>query len=454
MEILSNKDGMPLMAVGKKVVAFTTGSKAVDPVDKMPNEKPKLTFMVGSQEFVNWGGSNRYPDKADETIRSCGVLQTALGFKARTCFGQGVLPYRSDGFDENGERVLRPVKDLDLLNYLSGYTFRSYMESALRDLFKFGNAFPVFYFNRDGSKIVRISAVNARHCRISKNKKKLVVYPDFQYGQPITSVGDYRVLDMLDEDDPFLDFESRRVTGKLGTKPLAFPRLKNYFSNNDYYAAPDWEAALRSGWIDIAKQVPVFLKHAYENAMSLMWHIQIPASWYDWKFPKEKYGANADGEAARQRDIEAFWDELEKELCGQENANKAIFSDYGSDGFGHSEDKWVIERLKNEIDAKERLTTSAAANNEILFAVLINPATLGAGMPGGAYAGQAGSGSDIRESYLVSIVSNYVEKQQVLDPVLLALRYNYPELGDIVLRYKETILTTLNTGNSVGETEN
>ena len=47
-----------------------------------------------------------------------------------------------------------------------------------------------------------------------------------------------------------------------------------------------------------------------------------------------------------------------------------------------------------------------------------------------------------------------MEKQQVLDPVLLALRYNYPELGDIVLRYKETILTTLNTGNSVGETEN
>ena len=75
-------------------------------------------------------------------------------------------------------------------------------------------------------------------------------------------------------------------------------------------------------------------------------------------------------------------------------------------------------------------------------------------MPGGAYAGQAGSGSDIRESYLVSIVSNYVEKQQVLDPVLLALKYNYPEMGDIVLRYKETILTTLNTGNSVGETEN
>lgn len=440
------------MVVGKKVVAFTTESRSVDGVDKMPDEKPKLTFMVGKRVFVNWGGSNRYPDKADETIRSCGVLQTALGFKARTCFGQGVLPYVRDGFDAEGNQVLKPVADEKVLDFLSNYAFNRYMEGALRDLFKFGNAYPVFYFNREG-KIVRVSAVNARHCRISKDKRELIVFPDFQYGNPTGGSSTYRVIDMLDEEDPFLDFERRKVLGKLGSKPLAFPRLKNYFSNNDYYGTPDWEAALRSGWIDIAKQVPVFLKHAYENAMSLMWHIQIPVSWYEWKFPREKYGKDSDGEAARQADINAFWDEMEENLCGQENANKAFFSDYGCDGYGHAEDKWVIERLKNEIDAKERLTTSAAANNEILFAVLINPATLGAGMPGGAYAGQAGSGSDIRESYLVSIVSNYVEKQQVLDPVLLALKHNYPDMGSFVLKYKETILTTLNTGNAVGEIE-
>jgi hypothetical protein len=53
----------------------------------------------------------------------------------------------------------------------------------------------------------------------------------------------------------------------------------------------------------------------------------------------------------------------------------------------------------------------------------------------------------------VSIVSNYVEKQQVLDPVLLALKHNYPDMGSFVLKYKETILTTLNTGNAVGEIE-
>ena len=49
MEILCNNSGLPLMAVGKKVVAFTTTGSTVDPVEKMPDGKPKLTFFVGKR---------------------------------------------------------------------------------------------------------------------------------------------------------------------------------------------------------------------------------------------------------------------------------------------------------------------------------------------------------------------------------------------------------------------
>ena len=427
MEILSNQSGLPLMAVGKRVVAFTTGGGGVDPVEKLPDGRPKLTFTVGKREYVCWGGGNAYPEKADETIRSCGVLQTALGFKARTCFGQGVLPYVRKGFDADGEPVLVPVADGELLDFLGSYTFRAYMEGALRDLFKFGNAFPVFYFNKDG-RIVRLSAVNARHCRISRDKKSLLVYPDFQYAaQPITA-GSYRVFDMLDEDDPFLDFERRKVLGKLGSKPLAFPRLKNYFSNNDFYGAPDWEAALRSGWIDIAKQVPVFLKHAYENAMSLMWHIQIPASWYDWKFPKEDYSNDSDGEAADTQSSE-------ESQSVPSTSKQLIFAEY----------------LKKEL-MDEGLEDVEMDENGYIYATL--PANTKKEIPTIGFISHYDTSPDCSgKGVKASIVSNYVEKQQVLDPVLLALRHNYPALGSVVLKYKETILTTLNTGNSVGEVE-
>ena len=98
---------------------------------------------------------------------------------------------------------------------------------------------------------------------------------------------------------------------------------------------------------------------------------------------------------------------------------------------------------------KDRLSTSAAANSEILFSLMVNPSVLGAGMPGGPYAGNAGSGSDIREGLLVSLILNYIEKQQVLDPIELMLEYN--DIHDVELVYRNIILTTLNTGKSTEE---
>ena len=50
----------------------------------------------------------------------------------------------------------------------------------------------------------------------------------------------------------------------------------------------------------------------------------------------------------------------------------------------------------------------------------------------------------------MSVITTYIEKQQVLDPVLLLLKYN-GHGDDLVLKYKETILTTLNTGQAKEE---
>ena len=61
----------------------------------------------------------------------------------------------------------------------------------------------------------------------------------------------------------------------------------------------------------------------------------------------------------------------------------------------------------------------------------------------------AGSGSDIREGLLVSLILNYIEKQQVLDPIELMLEYN--GIHDVELVYRNIILTTLDKGKSTEE---
>ena len=443
MDILFNKKGRPVVMGSSRIYAETMPSRAKS------TEPPRETFSVDGTEFVCWGPSNRYPDEAVRVIGSTGVLSTAIGFKARTSFGQGVVPMDMAGYDEQGDMILRPCSDRGVQQYFRSYEFRQYMSQAFRDLFKFGNCFPIFYFNQDGTSIAQVILRNARHCRVSRDKQWLCIYPDYDEGMPITAKGtkaDCELVRMLDEDSPFLDLDLLRQSGQLRGQPVAFPRIRNYYSNNDYYGIPDWDAAWKSGWVDIAHRIPQFLAKSYANAMTLMWHIQIPADYWDKKFPENEYANREERQAA----IEEAMQEVEEALCGVENANKTIITEYDLNDYNKVPFEWKIDRLKNEIDAKERLSTSAAANSEILFSMMLNPSVLGAGMPGGAYAGNAGSGSDIRESFLVSVITTYIEKQQVLDPVMLMLRYN-GHGDDLVLKYKETILTTLNTGQAKEE---
>lgn len=110
----------------------------------------------------------------------------------------------------------------------------------------------------------------------------------------------------------------------------------------------------------------------------------------------------------------------------------------------------AITRLDSKLNADEKLAASAAANSEILFSLMINPAVFGAGMPSGGYAGNAGSGSDIREAFMTNIVLNWTERNAVLDPTELMLQFN--GYDNIDIKYKDLMLTTLNEGSSTKET--
>ena len=438
MDIVFNKEGTPIAFAGKTAVGFTQPQK-LQPEAK---EAADYTFTFKNIDFVSWGNNNYFPDEADSTIRKTGVLNTGLAYKSRVGIGQGCMPVNITGYDNDNNEILQVVDNPELIGFLNDYVFRGYHAAAFRDLFKFGNVFPVFVFNADYNKILRVEARNARHCRLSKDKTKMLVYGNFKNGNPSDSNRDWQLYDLLDEADPFTHLENLRADNKLQGKNIAFPRIKNFFSNNDYYGSADWQPAFESGWIDIALQIPKFLKKAYSNAMHLKWHIRIPYSYWEKQFPVRDFSSTEE----RKAKIEEYMNKLEDDLTGEENADKAIISQFNVNEMGKAEEKWDFERLDSKINVDEKLATSAAANSEILFSLMVNPSVLGAGMPGGPYAGNAGSGSDIREGLTTSILLSHIEKQQVLDPVELMLRFN--GYKDIQIKYRNTVLTTLNTGKS------
>ncbi len=449
-DILFNKQGVPLLAYGKSYQANTSGA---------PAEKPKKTaqpkdfyenyFMCGNIKMSAWAGANDFPTKADAIINSVGVLNTGLKFTRNFTIGQGIFACKVQDYDEQGNEVLEKVKDKSLVTFANSRQVRKFMAKALRDYLKFGCAFVQILMNADGSKIVGINTINAKYCRLSfadpvtGTINKCVVsgkWPD------VPGENEYQVYDVLDEYDPYADLQRRRWGNKTAGKSFIYV-IRDSWGNGEYYSSPIWWAAYLAGWIDIAKKVPSFLKKAYENQITWKWHIQIPYAFWDKQFPKTDY-ANTE---LRKQAIEGYMDSIESNLCGTEGADKPIFTFFEiNPQNGRAEEQWIIKPLENKLSNDQNLVTSAAANSEIMFSIMVNPNVLGAGMPGGTYAGNQG-GSNIREAYLVNIANCWLDRQDLLDPLELFIRYNGAE-EDIEWRFRNTVLTTLDTGSGTTKT--
>jgi len=446
MEIQFSNKGIPLMMASTKVFAQTTGSPLVDQkkeINKTVNTSTDQNFetVEGNIKLLSWGSSNNFPQWADGIISSTSVLNSGLKFIRNFTLGQGVFACKVVGYDEDGNEILEAYPDKTAQELVDHPRIRRYLEKAARDYFKFGSCCVQLIPDLKGEKIIGLNPINAFFTRLSERdiktgEEKCVVSGKF----PDTpSKDEFEVYDVLLDYDPMLDLEIRKFNKKKIEKVVV--AVRDSWSNKDTYSEPVWMSAYAAGWVDIAKSVPAYLKKVFKNQATWKWHIQIPYSFWDKKFPESLYSDVKKREDA----INDFMDDIETNLLGNENAEKPLFTHYAlNDLNGKIEEEWKITPLDNKSKEGDKLVTSAAANSEILFALMINPNVLGAGMPGGTYAGNQG-GSNIREAFLVNIANAWVDRQNLLDPVQLMLRYNGYE--DISLRFRNTVLTTLDKGS-------
>ncbi len=450
-DILFNKSGDPLLVSGKSYMGTTTGVPA-DKLKKLEAPKPSRIdtdrTMVGNIEVASWGPSNDWPTKSDAIINKVGVLNTGLRFTRNFTLGQGIFPCLVTGYDEKGNELLAPPTDPTLAVFANSRIVRRYMEKSMRDYLKLGITYVQILINADGDKIVGINTINAKYCRLSFANEQGVIEKCVVsgYWPNIPVEGSYTVFDVLDDYDPFGDLQRRRWAGQTKGKSYIMC-IRDSWSNNEYYSSPLWYAAYLAGWVDIASMVPAFLKKAYTNQITWKWHIQIPYAFWDKQFPRTEYPEIED----RKRAIEDYMDSIESNLCGEAGADKPIFTFFEiNPQNGKAEEQWIIKPLENKLTNDGNLVTSAAANSEIMFAMMVNPNVMGAGMPGGPYAGNQG-GSNIREAYLVNIANCWLDRQNILDPLEIYSRFNGSS-ENIEWRFRNTILTTLDTGAGTAKT--
>lgn len=442
MELIFNESGVPVLGVGTTAIVKTIDAP-INLTQKGVSDPAKplaYNLTVEGQEISNWGPGNNFPQIADDLIGSIGVLNTGLRFIRNVILGQGIFPCQVTGYDADGNEILKMIEDSKIRNFLSSRMVRRYMEKAIRDFLKFGTAFPEFIPANDGS-LAGINAVNSLYSRYTIRSAGGEIENCFISGRwpelPVDK-SEYKIVPVLSEYDPEEDLNRLRLDKKITKSTIIYP-LRDSWSNRDYYSAPAWWPVKEAGWLEVAKVIPLFLKKAYENQITWKWHVKIPYNWFDRKFPETDYKTKD----LRQAAITAFLDSFERNLTAPENASKALFTMFEIGPGGKAEEQWIIEALDNKYKDADQLITSAAANSEILFSLMINPNVLGAGMPGGTYAGNQG-GSNIREAFLVNIANSWPERQTLLDPIEAFLRFNGAK--DIELRFRNTILTTLDTG--------
>lgn len=451
MEVLFNKEGYPLTAQCSTAFVDIVRS-AKDSIRKRDILQPLSTtreeaIVYNNMDVLSWGKSNDFPFEASRIIASTSVLNTGLKFLRQLTIGQGLYPCKVTGYDAKGNEQLSAVDDPELVKLMNGRMVRKYLEKVSRDYFKFGVGYVLLTPNANG-KIIGLQPINALFVRLTKPDSTGIGKAIVSGGWPTSPGvnGDKPVVyDCLLEYDPSIHLDLLRKNGRLN-RPVMYC-VRDTWSNNDIYSEPVWLPAYLLGWIDVAHLVPHFLKHAYENQVTWKWHVQIPYSYWEKRFPADD--PRFDTPTKRELAIKKAMDEIENNLCGTENAEKPLVTHYATnEANGKNEEEWKITALDNKYKGGDNLVTSAAANSEILFSLMVNPNVMGMGMPGGSYAGNQG-GSNIREAFLVNIANAWIDRQTFLDPIYLLLS----DMGyDCEIRYRNTVLTTLDTGAGTQKT--
>lgn len=428
------------------VMGTKSGALIIDKSKKSPAQfsQPEPNPMLKMGEVALWGNGNDLPQKMWDDIEATGILSSAIDAKARIAVGKGPIPVLIDNIKPDGEEELTHVNDAEILDWLDSNNSFDNSFAIAKDAFATGNPFAQILLNRD-RKIVGYRRHDAAECRFSvkdpSSRKSEFVFISSDWRTYINWTKENTHMDkipLLDINYPLYDLQSR--SGYTFMMSLQYPLF-----NRAYYSPAPWYAAKQ--YVDIAKNIPGLKAKMLENQMVIKYVVTIhPKHWEHFHpgfadlQPKEAEKVQND-----------FYDMVDEYLTGTKNAYKSLFS---TKVFDNNAQQWVETISVTELDDKTKdgklLPDAASANSEILFALMMNPALMGVDIPGGGAVRTAGSGSNIRESYLVQVMMLEMERRTMSKIFNLAKQVNgwQQRFGNkpLVLRYPNQILTTLNTG--------
>lgn len=442
----------------------------------------KLQNVLG---VAYWGEDNRFPQNIENQLEYCGVAQSALNFRSKIIGGNGIIAGKITGYKDDGTEIFVPITyDIKnpVIKLIESSTFkRSYIE-FLQDFVKFGNCFPEMIFSNNGKLITGFThqeSCDGRFKQMGDDGKISKVFLSKLWGSSKDQYSKFdpkkwvmglienpkiiyevdnifvKELDCIDMYNPVESAKSIALNTEWRTELKSAILPVNYPSTNKtYYQVPFWDGARLGGWIEIASKIPQLYKTMYNNAFNIKYHIEVPDTYFSDLYGKQEWTEMSPID--RQTKRKKLADDMDEYLSGSDNAYKTLVTTFYYDSvnkqdYGHIK----IAAIENKSNIDKDLVASSAATDEILMSMQTHPALFKNGMTGSRSGG--GSGSNIREAFLIQIALLKQERDLALEPLNLIRDYNIEvgnqsEWENVVFKFRDTILTTLDTGAGTSKT--
>lgn len=405
-----------------------------NPIERRKDEE------YSKSEIAFWGQNNDFPDTLNKEIEASSIIPSTLDFKTRMLNGLGI----EYGYYEiiDNEEVFTKIRDKEIQDFFWKTNINRYTLKAADDLYKFYNVFPEMVFSVDKKKITSLLAQEANFCRWEKQDKKGFIKNCFIKTNWKDKPSDFEDASKVPVIDIYTHSTEEIKQGKSFKYifPLSIP------SGKIYYQTAPWYSIIKSGWLDVAKAIPMFKKALMKNQISAKYLIKIPEHYWKWAYKKtgEEEGWDSFSQDKKKQLMEETLEKFEDFLSGNENAGKSIMTHFKFDEATKKEiPSWDIVPIENKLKDGAYIEDSQEASSHILYSLGVPSALLG-NAPGKSGQG-AGSGSDVRELANFYLTLNHSYETLILEPLRFIAEYNgwNARFGQTLeFRFKKAFLQT------------
>jgi len=420
--------------------------------DAVEFKDPLLQNEIDTKAWALWGAGDNNGFLWAEKMRKCGVLTAAIEGKARIAIGRGLRPVVVTGIDAEGTEKLEFINDPEIDEWmLQNHAFKNSV-AAMRNVIGWGWNHQRIILNGKGDKIALYKTDDIVKCRMGKKDttsrkiEKTYYSPNFSNGYTAANDKDEQYVKTITVLEEGNELEHLKKLIESGTAEREFSIIyRSNLDGNEYYPTPLWYSTI--DWVDMIGKIPAMKVAMMNNEITVKYIIRIDPQYFSrmdakWdSYPIEKKQAMFNEKAAA----------INQHLSGTDNAYKSIVDSFYIDPATGKQTPYItIEVIDDKNREGKLLIDSSAGNKEILFSMMLNPAIIGANTFGSGDGG-AGSGSDIREAYLVQIMLMEAERQMNNHIFNIVKHINgwatkYPGLQ---FRYPNSVLTTLDKGGSL-----